>query len=313
MGELVVIVGPTAVGKSDAAIHVAQKMGGEIVSADSVQVFRGLDIGTAKPSLAEQMSVPHHMIDVAEPNQDYTVADFQRDARAVIADIHKRKRLPILVGGSGLYVRSVVQNYSFTASGQNNDIRRSLSESAKQYGLLCLYQKLQEVDPLTATKVHPRDQRRIIRALEVYEQNRRPLSEQIEKTRSSASRYRLFMYGLTMPRQLLYQKIEERTDKMIAAGLVDEVKRLLAEGCSPSDKALTSIGYRHIVSFLRGESTFEQAVQLLKRDTRRFAKRQLTWFARDSEITWFDVSAAGGAGAAAENICNLLAGYYQLK
>ncbi len=313
MGELVVIVGPTAVGKSDVAIEVARRMDGEIVSADSVQVYRHLDIGAAKPTPAERSLVCHHMIDIVDPDREYSVADYQQDARSAIKDIHKRGRLPILVGGSGLYVRAVTENYAFSASGQSSAIRESLQKEAEKYGDMYLYRKLQKSDPLSAEKIHPRDRRRIIRALEVYEQCRRPLSLQVAETKKSNAPYKLFMFGLTMPREILYRRIETRVDMMIEHGLVAEVKGLLERGFSAGSKAMSSLGYRHMISCLQGESTLEQALETLKRDTRRFAKRQLTWFRRDEEILWLDVSNSGGKDAAAENICKLLAGYYQSK
>jgi tRNA dimethylallyltransferase len=313
MGDIIVIVGPTAVGKSELAVTLAQRLQGEVVSADSVQVYRYLDIGSAKPSLQERISVPHHLLDSVDPDQDYTVADFQHDAQAAIAKIHKRERMPILVGGSGLYIRAVIRNYSFSSAGQNLAIRARLIKEAEQFGGQHLYEKLCAADPRTACKVHPHDLRRIIRALEACEQNTRPLSDQVEETRDAGLLYRVFMYGLTMPRELLYQRIEKRVDMMIENGFVEEVRGLLARGFSQGSKALTSLGYRHIISHINGEITLEQAAELIKRDTRRFAKRQLTWFRRDTEITWFDVSTDAGIAGVAENICNLLAGYYQLE
>ncbi len=313
MGELVVIVGPTAVGKSEVAIEVARRMDGEIVSADSVQVYRHLDIGAAKPTPAERSLVSHHMIDIVDPDQEYSVADYQHDARSAIKDIYRRGRLPILVGGSGLYVRAVTANYSFSASGQSSAIRESLQKEAEKYGEMFLYRKLQESDPLSAEKIHPRDRRRIIRALEVYEQSSRPLSMQVADTKKADAAYKLFMFGLTMPRETLYRRIETRVDRMIEQGLVAEVKGLLERGFSAGSKAMSSLGYRHIISCMQGENTLEQAVETLKRDTRRFAKRQQTWFRRDREIIWLDVSDDGGKEAATENICKLLAGYFQSK
>jgi tRNA dimethylallyltransferase len=310
MGKILVIVGPTAVGKSDVALRVAQKLRGEIISADSVQVYRGLDIGAAKPSPQERTAVPHHLIDIVDPNENYTVADFQRDAGETIAAVHRRGRLPILAGGTGLYVRSVVQGFAFSESGTDEELRHRLRLEAERHGPEALHNRLTGVDPEYAAKLHPNDLRRVIRALEVYERTQVPISEQISQTPQEAV-YDALQFGLTLPRELLYQRIEERVEQMLASGLVDEVKGLLANGVSPEAKSMQSLGYKQIVTYLQGELSLEESVALIKRDTRRFAKRQLTWFRRDQEIQWFDLLQTGGREAVAENISNILAGYCQ--
>lgn len=311
MAPLLVIVGPTAAGKSDVALAVAQRIGGEIVSADSVQVYRCLEIGAAKPSPAECAAVPHHLINLVDPDQDYTVADFQRDARRAIHQIRGSGRQPILVGGSGLYIRAVLHNYAFSPSGQNTDIRQALRAEAEKEGAAALYARLLAVDPKTAEKLHPNDLRRVIRALEVYVQSARALSWQRAGTPGPDPAEKALMYGLAMPRDLLYRRIGDRVDRMIEAGLVEEVRLLLDRGYSAGSKAMMSLGYRQIARSLSGDISLAEAVELMKRDTRRFAKRQLTWFGRDREITWLDVCAEGGYDRIAEKICNELAGYYQ--
>jgi tRNA dimethylallyltransferase len=310
MAQLLVIVGPTAVGKSEVALAVAERLKGEIVSADSVQVYRYLNIGAAKPSPSERAAVPHHLLDLVNPGEDFTVADFQREARRAIAQIRGRGHLPVLVGGSGLYVRAVVHNYAFSPSGRDETIRRRLMREAQVSGTEPLYRRLAAVDPGTAEKLHPNDLRRVIRALEAYEQGTRPLSLQSAGTTGPDPGEKVFMFGLTMPRGLLYRRIEARVDKMLELGLVEEVKSLLARGCGRDSKAMLSLGYRQIVGYLSGELSLEEAAALIKRDTRRFAKRQLTWFRRDKETIWLDICATGGPAAAAEKICCELAGYY---
>ncbi len=313
MAVLLVIAGPTAVGKSEVAMAVARRLNGEIVSADSVQVYRYLDIGTAKPTPAERAAVPHHLIDLVDPDEEYTVADFQHDARLAIAAVRERGRLPVLVGGSGLYIRAVVRNYAFAPTGPDDTLRRKLRREAELHGAEALYRRLAEADPVTAKKIHPNDLRRVIRALEVCLQGAKPLSQQAAATPGPDPGEKLFMFGLTMPRDLLYRRIGERVDRMVENGLVQEVQSLLDRGYSRKSKAMMSLGYRRIADSLCGDLTLEEAVELIKRDTRRFAKRQLTWFKRDEDIRWLDVCAEGGPVRTAENICRQLAGYCQAE
>ncbi|MCW3490715.1 tRNA (adenosine(37)-N6)-dimethylallyltransferase MiaA [Dethiobacter alkaliphilus] len=301
MEKLLVIVGPTAVGKTAVAIEVAKKLGGEIISADSVQVYRGLDIGAAKPSREEREAVVHHLLDIVDPADNYTVADFQEDAKKAIADITNRGKLPILVGGTGLYVRAVVHGFSFSESGMDEEYRAGLHREAEQHGPQYLHGKLAAVDPEAAEKLHPNDLRRVIRALEVYRQSKRPISHQVDKT-SDEPIYDTVQFGLTMPRELLYRRIEKRVDSMLDAGLVDEVRNLLNEGVPPEAKSLQSLGYKQIVAYLTGQISLEEAIRLIKRDTRRFAKRQLTWFRRDEDLIWLDMHALGNYQATAQKI-----------
>jgi len=285
--KLIVIAGPTAVGKSAVALNLAKKLGGEIVSADSVQVYRGLDIGSAKPSKEEQAQVPHHLLDIVDPEENYTVADFQRDASNAISDIHRRGKLPLLVGGTGLYIRAVVRGFAFTEYGVNKNLRSKLQKVAATEGPEALHARLAKVDPKTAEKLHPNDVRRVIRALEVYLQGKTPISQQEENTPRRPV-YDATLFCLTRPRPVLYRRIEERVEAMIAAGLIEEVRNLLAQGISPEAKAMQSLGYKQIIAFLQDKISLEEAIHLIKRDTRRFAKRQLTWF-RKEEMIWLDI------------------------
>ncbi|MGI9952728.1 tRNA (adenosine(37)-N6)-dimethylallyltransferase MiaA [Moorellaceae bacterium AZ2] len=290
---LAAIVGPTAVGKSEIALEVAARLDAEIVSVDSAQVYRGLNIGTAKLLPHQRVSktgkpIPHHLLDVVEPHESFSVADYQRLAREAIAGIHLRGHLPLLVGGTGLYFQAVVDPYFFVPGARDDALRARLQEEAERYGNDYLYRRLQEVDPVAAARIHPHDRRRLIRALEVYLLTGQPISA-TWGGRWSSSPYRLALAGLTMERELLYERINRRVDEMIASGLVEEVRALLKKECNPQMPSLQILGYKEIAAYLQGHLTFEEAVYLLKRNTRRYAKRQWTWFRRDPRIVWWEV------------------------
>ncbi len=290
---LAVIVGPTAVGKSAAAVEVADRLDAEIISADSMQVYRGMDIGTSKVTAAEMTassgrSIPHHLLDVVTPDQGYSVARFQQEARQLIEDISSRGSLPMLVGGTGLYVQSVIDPYRFGEGSGDKNVRKRLQAKIKQLGRQTLYKELKALDPGAAEKIHPNDEKRIIRALEYYYSTGERISD--NRGQREKSRYHLAMVGLTMERRLLYQRINARVEKMIDRGLLAEVRDLLDRGYSPELPAMQGLGYKQIAAYCSGDLTWEEAVRLLKRDTRRFAKRQLTWFKRDKRIHWLDVT-----------------------
>jgi tRNA dimethylallyltransferase len=283
---LVAIVGPTAVGKTELAIRLAEEFDGEIVSADSRQVYRGMDIGTAKPTAEEQRRVPHHLLDVVEPDESFTLAQYQQQAYAAIADIHARGRVPFLVGGSGLYVRAVLEGLTIPRVAPNLERRHALEREAAA----TLYARLQQIDPIAAAKIDPRNKRRVIRAIEVCETSGKPISA-LQNRR--APEYRVLRIGLSLPREELYRRINARVDAMIAAGLVDEVRRLLAQGYPLDTPAMSGLGYRQIALYVKGEATLEEAKRLLKRDTRRFVHHQYSWFRpNDVRIRWFDLSTA---------------------
>lgn len=287
-GALVVLVGPTAVGKSKVAIGLAQRLDGEVVTADSMQVYKGLDIGTDKPTLAERQGVPHHLIDILSPDERFNVAQYRIKAHEVIAEIHQRGKLPILSGGTGLYVKAVLDEFLFPDEGADLALRHELEQEALTHGPHRLHRRLAEIDPPTARRLHPNDVRRVIRAIEVYETTGRPLSEHLVNAASEKPRYRTVMIGLTRPRPVLYRRIEERVDRQIRRGLVDEVRGLM-EKYEDLPVARQALGYKEISAYLSGEVTLERAIEILKRDTRRYAKRQFTWFRRDPRIVWFDL------------------------
>lgn len=286
MIPLLAIVGPTAVGKTSLAVETALRLHGEIISADSMQVYRHLDIGTAKPTQKEREKVPHHLVDMVDPGVDYNVTQYQKDAAEAIREVAARGKLPLLVGGTGLYFNAVVYNYQFSSMEGVPQVRHRLAEEAKVEGPGALHRRLQELDPESAARIHPHDVRRTIRALEVFSLTGKPIHRQVEDTASSPSCYRILAFGLNRPRESLYRRIGERVDQMMKEGLLEEVENLLARGYSPGLKPLQGLGYRHMLLHLTGKASLEEAVELLKRDTRRYAKRQLTWFKKNKGIVW---------------------------
>jgi len=295
---LLAIVGPTATGKTDVSVIAAQKLGAEIISADSMLVYRHMDIGTAKPTIDERGGVAHHMIDVADPDEEYNVAIYSKQVDDIWEDILKRRKLPLLVGGTGLYVKAVVDGYSFSEAGMDPELRLRLQKECEAIGRNALHERLGQIDPQTASRLHANDVKRVIRALEVYYLTGQTISA------SSGSRCQdregLMIFGLVMDRVELYARIEKRVDRMIDHGLVDEVRGLLERGYSEKLTSMQGLGYKEIILYLSGIITLEEAVELLKKRTRNFAKRQLTWFRRDHRIRWIDVNGREPSDVAAE-------------
>jgi tRNA dimethylallyltransferase len=286
------IIGPTATGKSTTAIEVAGILNGEIISVDSMQVYRGMDIGTAKVGPDERYTadgkyIPHHMLDIVDPDVDYSVGRFQKEAALAVKDIHTRGKLPILVGGTGLYFNALVYEYEFSPGAQDTALRSILWKEAETHGPDFLHEKLQVVDPQAAKSIHPHDTKRVIRALEVYKQTGKRISE---STRNRKKTYKLAAAGLYMDRNELYERVNLRVDQMIDQGLVEEVKELLDQGIEPSTVSMQALGYKEVAGYLLGQYDLETCIHLLKKNTRKFAKRQLTWFRRDKNIKWFSVS-----------------------
>ena len=299
--KLIAVVGPTASGKSDLAVILAKELNGEVISADSAQVYRGLDIGSAKITEEEQQGIPHHLLDIVGPETDYNIGMFQSDAKRVIDEIVSKNKVPILCGGSGLYVNSVINTgYDLkddpTADPEN---RKKWLKMEEERGSGTLYNILKEKFPNRAAKIHPNDYQRILRALEM-DHDADP-----NKTAQWESPYDLSIYGLTMDRELLYNRIEKRVDKMFDLGLVEEVSDLLKQGYRTDGNALSALGYKELIPYLKGEITEDTAKEILKRNTRHFAKRQLTWFRRDPRIQWFDVYENSGISSVAEIIISL--------
>ncbi|HLN64734.1 MAG TPA: tRNA (adenosine(37)-N6)-dimethylallyltransferase MiaA [Symbiobacteriaceae bacterium] len=306
---LLVLVGPTAVGKTAISVAVAKKIGAEIISGDSMQVYRGMDVGTAKITPAEMQGVPHHLIDTCDPADPFSAAEFQARVDELIRAIHGRGNLPFLVGGTGLYVRSVVQAYTFAEQETDEELREALAQEEAEHGPGYLHGRLAAVDPAAAAKLHPNDLRRIIRALEVYQTTGQRISE-TQTAGEAEPRYDDLMVGLTMERDLLYSRIDQRVDQMLAAGWEAEVRHLL-QRYSPHLPAMEAIGYRELVWYLRGVLTRPEMAELIKRNTRRFAKRQFTWFRRDERIRWFDVTQPPARIQVVEEITKLVEGKWQ--
>jgi tRNA dimethylallyltransferase len=282
---LVVIVGPTAAGKSDIAVELAQKLQGEIISADSVQLYKYFNIGSAKLTLEEQRGVPHHLIDILDPDQDFSVAQYQSLARHKIREIQERGKLPFLVGGTGLYIQAVVYPFEFpdTEGYQviRNDLRRMWGDGKQEE----IYQKLKDIDPASAERIDPHDFRRISRALEVYYLTGRPISSYQRDNKNPL--YPMEMVGISYQQAELYRRIEKRVDKMFAEGLIDEVRSILNKGYSKELKPFQTLGYKQVIQYLEGNYDLAEAIAETKKATRRYAKRQLTWFRREQRIKWY--------------------------
>lgn len=282
---LVVLTGPTAVGKTKASIGFAKVIGGEIISADSMQVYRGMDIGSAKIKKEEMEGVPHHLIDVLNPDEECNVMIFQKMAKAAIEEIYDRGHIPIITGGTGFYIQSVLYDISF-AEEADNSIRKELEEMAEKEGPQALYDILVSVDPEYAASLHANNVKRVIRAIEFYKVNGYPLSKHNETEHEKESPYMFRYYVLDLPREILYERIEKRIDNMLVDGLVEEVSTLKKQGFDRSFVSMQGLGYKEILDVLDQKCTLEEAVSIMKRYTRHFAKRQLTWFRREKEVTW---------------------------
>ena len=283
---LIVLTGPTAVGKTKLSIDLAKAVNGEIISADSMQVYRGMDIGSAKIRPEEMEGVPHHLIDILEPEEEFHIVRFQELALKAMEGIYQRGHIPILTGGTGFYIQAVTRAVDFTQAVQEDDYRSELEKLAEEKGPAVLHEMLQKVDPVSADEIHENNVKRTIRALEFFHQNRFPISEHNRMQKEQTSPYNLAYFVLNAPRDLLYQRIDARVDQMLADGLVDEIKKLQKKGCHRGMVSMQGLGYKEILAYLEGEYPLEEAVRILKRDTRHFAKRQLTWFRREDDVIW---------------------------
>ena len=290
---MIILSGPTAVGKTAASIRLAKAVGGEIISADSMQVYRHMDIGSAKIRPEEMEGVPHYLVDVLEPEEDFNVVRFQQMAKAAAEEIYSRGRIPIAAGGTGFYIQALLYDIDFTENDGDSSFRRELEKTAEEKGGEYLHSLLQEADPEAALQIHPHNIKRMIRALEFHHQTGGKISEHNETEREKESPYNFAYFVLTDDRSRLYDRIDRRVDLMMEEGLLDEVRFLKERGVRRDSTAMQGLGYKELYAFLDGEYPLEEAVRIIKRDTRHFAKRQLTWFKRERDVIWADKSVIG--------------------
>ena len=288
MRPLIVLTGPTAVGKTALSIRLAKTTGGEILSADSMQVYRGMDIGSAKIRPREMEGVPHHLIEILDPAEEFNVVVFQKLCKQAMEGIYERGHIPILTGGTGFYIQAVLKDVDFTENQENTAYRRQLETLAKEQGPEVLHRRLAAVDPASAQAIHAHNVKRVIRALEFYQLTGQPISAHNAQEAEKEAAYRSCYFVLNDDREKLYQRIEQRVDRMLAEGLVEEVQRLMNQGCRRDMVSMQGLGYKEILDYLAGELSLEEAVYRIKRDTRHFAKRQLTWFRREKEVIWLN-------------------------
>ena len=287
---LIILTGPTAVGKTALSIELAKKIGGEIISADSMQVYRHMDIGSAKITKEEMDGVCHHLIDILEPDEEFHVALFQKLAKEAMEQIRLRGHIPIVVGGTGFYIQALLYDIDFTENeDEGGNIRRELENVAKEKGADYLHERLREIDPKSADAIHANNIKRVVRALEFYYLTGKQISEHNETERAKESPYAFLYYVLNTDREILYKRIEERVDSMLKEGLIDEVRYLKEMGMNRGMVSMQGLGYKEILDYLNGMCSLEEAVSVLKRDTRHFAKRQITWFKREREVTWLNL------------------------
>lgn len=288
MNKLIILTGPTAAGKTKLSIELAHAINGEIISADSMQVYRHMDIGSAKIRPEEMQGIKHYLVDILEPLEDFNIVMFQKYAKQAMTEIYEKGKIPILVGGTGFYIQSVLYDIDFNESDENTALRNELEEIANQKGAGYLHDMLRACDERAAEEIHENNIKRVIRAIEYFRQTGKKISEHNEAERQKKSAYDSRYFVLTDERQRLYENIDRRVDKMLEDGLVNEVKRLLDMGCKRSSTAMQGLGYKEIISYLEGEITLDEAVYIIKRDTRHFAKRQLTWFRRERDVIWVE-------------------------
>lgn len=303
--KVVAVVGPTAVGKTRLGIEIANRFNGEVISGDSMQVYKGMDIGTAKVTREEMRGIPHHMIDIKDPEDGFSAADFQHDVQRLINEISSRGKLPILVGGTGLYIQATLFDFNFSSRKRDEGVIRDLERQAEAYGYQHLYERLRKLDPEQAKKIHPNNSRRLIRALEIIETTGKRMSTLAEE-QVTESPFQPMLIGLSMNREVLYERINDRVDQMIRDGLVEEVKGFYERGLA-DHQSMQAIGYKEFIPYFRGEISLEKAVELLKRNSRRYAKRQFTYFRNKMDVAWYEIE-EGSFDEQVETILSDLAG-----
>ncbi len=300
--KIIVIVGPTAVGKTYVSVELARKLNTEVISADSMQIYKGMDVGTAKITENEKRGVIHHMIDIVNPDENYSVSEFKNDAEKIIDNLLLKDKIPVIAGGSGLYVNSLIYDLDFSNAKSNEKLREYYTYYYKEYGEDALYDKLIKIDPISAQRIHKNNIKRVIRALEVYDITGKKFSELNTDVRKESKKYDCVLIGLSMERKVLYERINQRVDEMLSNGLVEEVKSLIDNGYDKNLVSMRGIGYKEIIDYLEGSMDLEEAANILKRNTRRFAKRQYTWFLKDKNVKWFSMDNLDEAGNTVKNI-----------
>ncbi len=303
---VIAIVGPTGVGKTETSLRLAKLTNSEIISCDSMQIYKGMDIGTAKATADEMKSVPHHLIDIKEPYEAYSVCEYVRDAKKCLEDIFSRGKNVMLVGGTGLYVDSFIKNTDYTETSSDDNIRKELSLYALENGNQALHQLLFEIDPESAEAIHPNNVKRVIRAIEYFRLSGEKISDHNKKTALSVSPYDYVYIGLTRNRDELYERIDKRVDIMIKEGLMDEVFSLWKKGCTRDMTSMQALGYKELIHYIEGRCTLNEAIRILKRDSRHYAKRQLTWFGRNKNIKWINLSEIKSADEAVKLACRYI-------
>ncbi len=292
MKQVIVIAGPTASGKTALSVEVASLLNTEIVSADSMQIYQHMNIGTAKVSEEEKRGIVHHMIDIASPFENYNVSQYVQDASACVDAIHKKGKIPVIAGGTGLYINSLIYGYDLAPIPGDEAVRQELTDLYEEKGGEYLLEELRKIDPKTAARLHPNNARRLIRALEVYRICGTTISQQEERTKNAPKPYDIHFFVLNTERDLLYRRINQRVDRMLEKGLMEEVKQLLNMGVPKTNTAMQAIGYKEIIEYLDGYLTFDEAIEKLKQESRRYAKRQLTWFRRNEEAVWLEATSS---------------------
>lgn len=304
--RVVVILGPTATGKSHCAIEIAKRFNGEIISGDSMLVYKDMNIGTAKPTIEELAAVPHHLVNILPPEASFNVVDFVERAKALIKEINNRGRLPIIAGGTGLYIKALLEDYAFNSVDEDTQLRRSLEAEAAAKGVEALYQRLVDIDPAAAERMHPNNVRRVVRALESALRG-----DTVSQQGAAECPYDTLVFGLNMERSALYDRINRRVDIMLEAGLEQEVRQLLERGVSPECQSMQSIGYRQMVWYINGSMSYAEAVDKLKQATRNFAKRQITWYKKMTYINWLELEPQPDYDTVVRRICEKLVQKYR--
>lgn len=289
MIKLICIAGPTGSGKTALGIKIAEELNGEIISADSMQIYKTMDIGTAKPLKKEKKGIPHHLIDIISPYDEFSVKEFTDMAKEIIEDIIKRGKTPVIVGGTGLFINSLIDNVSFSEGENDEKLREELTLLAKEHGNEYVHEMLKEFDYDSYLRLHPNNLKRVIRAIEIYKTTGITMTEQIKNSKNIPSPYDVYYFGLNAERSYIYERIDKRVDIMLENGLIDEVRNLYESGLDLKYKSMQAIGYKELIMYFEGKLTLEEAVDKIKQESRRYAKRQLTWFRRDERIKWIDI------------------------